>query len=133
MDYVTTNKSALSQHIRLNHMKKDKRCNQCSYVTASSLGLLNHINSVHKKIKDKKCPHCDYASFYTHVILQHVKQVHDKIRDVKCDQCSYRTSTKSMMKSHMKSTAHDRRKCEVCDHVASSARDAADHIREAHF
>jgi hypothetical protein len=60
--YVTSTEATLNNHTRTCHDDKDLRCHDCSFVTARSQSLAEHINSVHLSVKNCACDQCDSAA-----------------------------------------------------------------------
>ena len=59
--YISSAKSSLKSHLKINTREKSHKCNQCNYASSHAGHLRTHLKT-HSGEKPNKCHQCDFAS-----------------------------------------------------------------------
>ena len=108
-------------------------CDKCSYVSASSTHLRDHLEAVHEGVIIR-CPYegCPKTFKFRSNIRQHVKHVHEN-NSIECTECDYTAKSKRALRVHF--GLHHGVKyfaCEFCDYRAGYQHKMDKHTRNNH-
>ena len=102
----------LNNHAKLHETGK-LTCKECNKDCFTYYGMINHNQTVHKRI-DKKfnCEYCDYKAAYKVGVINHKRMMHaDNLFG--CDSCDFKSVDKGVVRKHTKSSHQG--SCSICN------------------
>ena len=90
---------------------KDKKCDECDFVTHKTYSLKRHkqchVKSTEKLLETFKCSECEKTFKNKKTLGDHIRHTHNQKKITKkCDLCSYETYKNYNLKMHQKT--HDK-------------------------
>jgi hypothetical protein len=97
--FITTTKSKLVEHKRVDHSEQVYSCSECSFNGNSLYHLKRHINSFHEGVK-YSCNICEYSARRPDKLKYHIQSKHEGIF-YPCGECDYKATRKDHLKTHI--------------------------------
>ncbi|WAR25293.1 ZN345-like protein [Mya arenaria] len=126
-DFSTVRQSVLCRH-KLVHEDDLLRCDQCSYMTNSTVRLDDHVGKRHPStsrenkglLQPLRCNQCNYSTLSKTKLMMHMKghtvvaRVQGKGKMFQCDRCTFEASRRMNLLRHME-TVHGGERPHLCD------------------
>ena len=120
------------KHFDFVHNDESHPCETCGKVMSSRVGLVRHINRIHKGIKRFKCDPCQKAFADSGDFKKHIKYTHEKERcRFKCELCEKTFAFPNTLRNHVKS-AHKGLRSYECPKTYTNGGSLFKHVKTVH-
>ena len=127
--------SNLFTHVKTEHLKLKKKCQECNKLYPIGRRYLCHLNKMHGSNKSDEtlyCELCDYSTNLKDLLKKHVRIRHEREKKHLCDQCHLRFEFPNELKNHCEKV-HSKIKdhkfsCDLCDKSFKYKSQLTDHI-----
>ena len=107
-------------------------CHICDFKTKYKEYIKRHIEYIHEGKKPYHCIICDSRFALKPNFTAHVAAVHEGKKTKKCEMCDKSFSTRHDVKRQTKASAHQIKKCALCEFEAASIIAMETHKKSVH-